>query len=404
VGGGAGAQGAPANIAAAAAFDLIPSVQGRNGVQVLCTASVNLQAGDTPLKALLTTRDAVNSTPACQQNAVSAVVRGTPPEAKQEEDLLASPPRLALRASNAVGGQLFTSLRTAPGSATGECFDVNGIGSPVRNQIAVMKVDLETAPGGAAGGNVTVLERSNLGACFVKVKTDPGESAAQIASSLANVFQASGVPGPANCPALQNPRDITADGTSIISVVASELQVCNNDKNLGFLIGPKELPNVQHRALQYAAKFLCGRRELEGPKTPGRPYGTAAADKDEDQDDERRSRNAGQVAQGTYYTAVNVHNPTERRAFMRVKFALAADGKPGKISRFFDIALGPDEAISIDCAQIVHLLESKYGFIDGFAVIESDVELDVVAVYSAAGKDGSVQTLDTERVPARLQQ
>jgi hypothetical protein len=32
------------------------------------------------------------------------------------------------------------------------------------------------------------------------------------------------------------------------------------------------------------------------------------------------------------------------------------------------------------------------------------VELDVVAVYTAAGKDGKVQTLHTDRVPARLQQ
>jgi hypothetical protein len=37
----------------------------------------------------------------------------------------------------------------------------------------------------------------------------------------------------------------------------------------------------------------------------------------------------------------------------------------------------------------------------GFVVIESEVELDVVAVYTAAGSDRQVETIHTERVPAR---
>jgi hypothetical protein len=60
--------------------------------------------------------------------------------------------------------------------------------------------------------------------------------------------------------------------------------------------------------------------------------------------------------------------------------------------------------MAINCSQIHRLLETKQEFVDGFAVLESDVELDVVAVYTAAGEHGDVQTLHTERVPARLQQ
>ncbi len=396
-GGGGGGAGGPASgagaIAAATTFDLIPSVQGRNGVQILCTASVALAAGDKQLDALLKTRDALNTTPTCQQNNVHAVVRGVPPEPQQPEDMLASPPRLALRAPSAVGGQLFTSLHTAPGAATGECFDVYGIGSPMQNQVAVMKVDLETSTGGAAGGNVVVSERSSLGSCQTKVATTPGESAAQIANSLAAAFQAPGIPGPSSCSAIQNPRDITADGTSIVSVLASELQVCNSDNNVGILIGPKELPNVQRRSLQYAAKFLCGDRRREEERKHSH----------HDDDDDHR-REIGPVAEGTYYTAVNVHNPSDRPAAIRVKAAVALeDGKPGPVSRFFEILLGGDQVVSIDCHQIARLLGKKYGFTDGFVVIETDVELDVVAVYTAAGKDGKVETLHTDRVPARLQ-
>ena len=395
-GGGGGAPAPSGGNAAPAAFDLIPSVQGRNGVQVLCTANVVLPAGDSQLNGLLKTRDAVNGSPSCQQNSVTAVVRGVPPEKKLLEDLLVSPPRLALHASSAIGGQLFTVLRTSPGSATGECFDVNGIGSPLQDQVAVMKVDLETSPGGAAGGNLTLLERSSLGSCFTKIKTDSGESAAQIAAAMATAIQAPGVPGPSACPAMQNPRDIVADGTSVVSVLASELQVCNSDKNLGFLIGPKELPNVQHRALQYAAKFLCGPIRRESDDHDRHRFGD---------DDDRWRREAGPAAEGIYYTAINLHNPTDRRTAIRLKVAVALDdGKPGPISRFIDLILGPDEAISIDCRQISKLLEAMHGFSEGFVVIESDVELDVVAVYTAAGKDGKVQTLHTDRVPARLQQ
>jgi photosystem II stability/assembly factor-like uncharacterized protein len=391
----------------AANFDVIPAVQGRNGVQVLCTANVALQPGTKTDAALLNTRDAVNSTPACQQSGVKAEVRGIPPGPVKGEDLQGSPPNLRLHAPSAVGGQLFTAIHTAPGSATSTCFDVAGIGSPLRNQVAVMKVDLETAAGGAAGGDVTVREASSLGACTMKVHTDPGESAAQIANDLAKAFQAPGVPGPATCPSSQNPRDITPDGTSIISVVASELRVCNTDRNLGILIGPKELPNVKTRALQYAAKLVCGPVEKEKGWVHDL-FGKKDKDKkgkngdENDKDDEERG---GWLANGRYYTAINVHNPTERPAAIRLKVATAlADGKPGPISRYLDVRLGPDEVISINCSEVRRLLQTKEEFLDGFAVLESDVELDVVAVYTAAGEHGDVQTMHTERVPARLQQ
>ena len=390
-GGGApllAAAAAAGQITDAASFDVIPSLQGRNGAQVLCTANVQLQKGDSPLKALQKAGDAVNSDPVCRANSVSAAIHGVPPDPVQIEDMLASPPSLSLSGLSLVGGQLFTSVRAPAGAATRQCFDVNEIGSPLQNQIAIMKVDLETSPGGAAGGDITVAERSSLGSCVAKVHADPGETAAQIANALANVFQAPGVPGPASCPASQNPRDITVDGTALVSVLASELRVCNSDSNVGFLIGPKELPNVKHRALQYSVKFLCGAMEEK---------------RGHDDDDRRHERNP--LAEGRYYTVINIHNPTDRPAVLRIKFASASEnGKPGPISRFFEIRLGADEVVSLDCSQIFKLLDTKYDFIDGFAVVETDVELDVVAVYTAAEEHGGVKTLHTERVPARLQQ
>jgi photosystem II stability/assembly factor-like uncharacterized protein len=374
-----------APLAHGASFELIPTIQGRDGTRALCTAKVSLDAGDTPIQALLKARDAVNGSTACQQEPVKAIVSGIPPENQKGEDLLESPPNLKIRAPNAVGGQLITSIRAAAGAATDTCFDVSGIGSPLLNQVVVMKIELDTPSGGAAGGELTVLERSSLGACFVRVKTDPGESAAQIANAVMNAFQAPGLPGPASCPAAQNPRDITVEGSQIISVLASELRVCTTDPGLGLFIGPKELGSTSRLGLQYAVKVLCGPSELR--EDPAKPSG---------------ARPDRRVAPGRYFTAVNIHNPSERPVPARFKVAVALPGKPGPISRFVNFRLGPDEAISIDCTQLLDRLGVTSGFTDGFIVIESEAELDVVAVYTAAGATGKVETLKTERVPGRL--
>jgi len=128
---------------------------------------------------------------------------------------------------------------------------------------------------------------------------------------------------------------------------------------------------------QYAAKFVCG-------------------------------KSAGEVvAPGVYFTAVNVHNPTDTKVRFRVKIAVAWPGlKPGPVSEFHEAKLGPDEALEIDCPDIFNpeifkFPEPQADFLKGFVVVESEVELDVVVVYTAADRDGQVETLHTERVPPR---
>jgi hypothetical protein len=126
---------------------------------------------------------------------------------------------------------------------------------------------------------------------------------------------------------------------------------------------------------EYAVKFICGRTDGEI------------------------------LAPGVYYTAINVHNPTNTAVGLRKKFAVALPSeRSAPPTRFYDARLGPDEALEIDCPDIVrHLQEAGMDgpFFKGFAIIQSKVELDVVAVYTAAGADRGVETLHTERVPAR---
>jgi hypothetical protein len=129
---------------------------------------------------------------------------------------------------------------------------------------------------------------------------------------------------------------------------------------------------AEHTLLQYAVKFVCG-------------------------------RSAGAVvAPGVYWTAINVHNPTDADVTFRKKVAIALPHEtPGRVSPFTDAKLGPDEALEIDCEDIHRLADDPADFLKGFVVIESKVELDVVAVYTAAGATDQIETLHTERVAPR---
>jgi len=130
---------------------------------------------------------------------------------------------------------------------------------------------------------------------------------------------------------------------------------------------------------EYAVKVICG------PALPikGQP-------------------DPGVVAHGVYYTAINVHNPGKEPVEFVKKIAQALPGeKAGRVSRFVSASLKPDEALEIDCPDILRILDFG-GFLKGFAVIQSKTELDVVAVYTAApSATGTVAVLEMERVPAR---
>jgi hypothetical protein len=127
----------------------------------------------------------------------------------------------------------------------------------------------------------------------------------------------------------------------------------------------KQLP------LQYAVKFVCGKS------------------------------NGTVVAPGLYFTAVNVHNPADRGVKFLKKVAVALpDEKAGPITPLASAELGPDGAVEIDCKEILARAK-KEGFLKGFVVLESEEELDVVGVYTAAGATRQIETMEIERVPVR---
>ncbi len=141
------------------------------------------------------------------------------------------------------------------------------------------------------------------------------------------------------------------------------------------VVSAAKLELVQNTpACQYAVKFVCGKSE-------GRI-----------------------LSPGAYFTAVNVHNPTYTTIRLRKKFAVGLPSeKAGPVTRFFNAKLGPDQALEIDTEDILRHIGSNEPFVKGFVIIESDTDLDVVAVYTASGRDGQVVALHTERVHPRKQ-
>ena len=111
------------------------------------------------------------------------------------------------------------------------------------------------------------------------------------------------------------------------------------------------------------------------------------------------------VAPGLYFTAINIHNPSKcQAAHFRWKVAVAGILEPGPISPYQRTpVLNPDQALEIDCPQIMNALPAPQpAFVKGYVVIESDVELDVVAVYTGTqGASWPLNSFHTERVEAR---
>ncbi len=123
---------------------------------------------------------------------------------------------------------------------------------------------------------------------------------------------------------------------------------------------------------QYAVKFICTAH------IPGTSQTTDA------------------FPPGSYQTAVNIHNPHRKKVKIRKKLAL-----PAVISKYFGSTLKPDGVERVTCAHVSKFdIHTIHGF-EGFLVIESQASIDVTAVYTAAGRDGHVVSIDVEQIKER---
>ncbi|MBI3660094.1 hypothetical protein HY230_06445 [Candidatus Acetothermia bacterium] len=123
---------------------------------------------------------------------------------------------------------------------------------------------------------------------------------------------------------------------------------------------------------QYAVKFVCG----------------------------QSAEDHLQAVKGIYTTAVNVHNPGVFNAVFAEKIAIARPQEiAGPISKFRLSQLPSDAAFELTCEEFSSDTQTK--FVTGFLVIESPVELDITAVYTARPSDGEVSTIDVETIASR---
>jgi hypothetical protein len=130
---------------------------------------------------------------------------------------------------------------------------------------------------------------------------------------------------------------------------------------------------------QYAVKFLCT------SNLPGTSQTTTS------------------LLPGSYQTVVNIHNPNADRVPFRMKLAMATStqANPPQITNFIKDVLRPDQATKVDCSMLGKFGNQPIHGFEGFLVIESQLSLDVVAVYTASGATGKVESMDVEYIRER---
>lgn len=129
---------------------------------------------------------------------------------------------------------------------------------------------------------------------------------------------------------------------------------------------------------QYAAKIVCGSIQKQSKQQP--------------------------LPIGEYKTKINIHNPSRCDCVtFRWKVAVGFPHlEAGPVSDFSDATLCADEALEIDYTDIKRKVRGDMEHIEGWVVIESPIELDIVAVYgTTATKNGTVNAFHTERVQPR---
>ncbi|MSQ26145.1 MAG: hypothetical protein EXR49_07790 [Dehalococcoidia bacterium] len=141
-------------------------------------------------------------------------------------------------------------------------------------------------------------------------------------------------------------------------------------------------------------KFVCGMLLPPGPKPSLSPL-----------------QSPSPVVPGVYRTAINVHNFMEQTVTITKKavIALPEDKPRGAISRKIQDVLRDNEALEVDCQDVLKLLATVdvtvnpvTGFVTGFIEIQSPVELQVTAVYTMLEPLEQGVRIDVEQVSPHI--
>jgi hypothetical protein len=128
--------------------------------------------------------------------------------------------------------------------------------------------------------------------------------------------------------------------------------------------------NIRYLGCRYSVKFVCGVQNADPAISP--PAGPP-------------------VRPGNYATTINIQNFSDDIATQILKHVVIArpENQPrGLVTRVQSVVLGPAEAVEIDRADIVHLLEEERpapqlpSFIEGFVVLISNSHKSVKPLFT----------------------
>ena len=111
------------------------------------------------------------------------------------------------------------------------------------------------------------------------------------------------------------------------------------------------------------------------------------------------------LAKGVYVTVITLYNSRAEAVRFRRKLAvsLSADEPDAMLDPPFG-SLGPHGTLTIDCANIFKEVDPpQSGVHTGYVILESLAQLNVAAIYTAAGADGYVVGFKIEDVEKRAE-
>jgi len=166
-----------------------------------------------------------------------------------------------------------------------------------------------------------------------------------------------------------DPAHFQAGGTRTFKGLIDELALYSTALSAERVQAHYQSQFAEGASFQYAAKVVCG-------------------------------KSAGEVAaRGVYFTAINVHNPNRTTIRLRWKVAVARPGaKAGPVSTFFEASLGPDEALEIDCPDIMKRIRTR-DFLKGFVLIERAASSSTLSLSTRLGPRGARSRRSTPSAP-----
>lgn len=226
-------------------FDLAVSLQSGAGLtRQICHTTVDFQYSEPEAIILARAVEQLNQEADCIAESIEAHFHGPVLSDPSKEDPFEDTANVSVTAPTLTGSRILVTMRVLPGAADDVCFTTDHLLSSDFGQATIMKMKPITGENGAEGGTITVSEGTGIGACTRTITTTAGQTADDVAAAIVAAFNGAGNPGPAECLADANARDLVAFDDNIFAAFAQHLTFCSSDPGVGVVVGPEEIDLV----------------------------------------------------------------------------------------------------------------------------------------------------------------